>query len=70
MKISKEKFNTYKKEIKKCMAICCNCHQMIHTKTEKIKSQNWYILTPCRGAGYPAPAWLMHIFALLNCHYV
>jgi len=36
-RIKKEKFNFYIKEIKKCMAICCNCHQIIHTKTEKVK---------------------------------
>jgi len=38
MKISNKKFNTYKKEVQKCVAICCNCHQKIHIKTEKIKN--------------------------------
>jgi len=43
MKISNKKFQTYVREIKKCIALCCNCHQIAHTNTEKIKELNLLI---------------------------
>jgi len=35
MKISKEKFRNYIKEIKKCNTLCCNCHQLQHINIKK-----------------------------------